>query len=447
MTIRRVLFQADGVADALGLSASPGAVLLELESERGACPIRLLASGPPDLLRRLPEARDAQTVALEGRVLLPGFVNAHTHLDLSHLGPREFDLAGGFAAWVRAIRDGRRSQGCEIAESVRQGIALSLAGGVVAVGDIAGAMRMEAADALRASGLMGISFLEFFGIGARQEDAMRNLDAALAARPDLLTPANVRLGLQPHAPYSAGLPFYSHACDLARKLGLPLATHLAESPAERRLIEAGEGPLVDMLRHLGVWDAAAAREVGYGHSPVEHLTGVLAQSRWTLAHLNDCSDADLATLRRTGATVVYCPRATAYFGHELSFGPHRYRDMLAAGISVALGTDSVVNIPSAQAHRLSTFDEMRLLYHRDGAEVRTLLAMATIHGAHALGLDPSLFTLGPITGAPTARPIAGLVAVAASGPAISPIERALSATDPSIELLVGAGACTKWYRP
>ncbi|MFZ4576131.1 MAG: amidohydrolase family protein, partial [Phycisphaerales bacterium] len=126
-------------------------------------------------------------------------------------------------------------------------------------------------------------------------------------------------------------------------------------------------------------------EIGLGRSPVGHLREVLALRPMLVAHVNDCGDDDLEVLRQTGTRVVYCPRASSYFGHERPFGPHRYRDMLSAGIPVALGTDSVICL--ARSDRISVLDEMRVLSRRDGVDPRTLVTMATRNGALALGID------------------------------------------------------------
>jgi cytosine/adenosine deaminase-related metal-dependent hydrolase len=75
-----------------------------------------------------------------------------------------------------------------------------------------------------------------------------------------------------------------------------------------------------------------------------------------LAHVNYADDADLELLAGSSASVVYCPRTHAFFGHA----PHRYREMLARGINVCLGTDSL-----ASNDTLSILDEMRFLRMMD----------------------------------------------------------------------------------
>jgi len=296
------------------------------------------------------------------------------------------------------IRAERLHDDDAIVASVRDGIERSIRGGVALVGDIAGEGRLAPARALARSGLRGVSHIELFGVGARTTYATRVMDEACAQMDDIAT-ERVRLGFSPHAPYSAGLGVYREAQERS-PAGVPVATHLAESPEERAFVAEATGALRTLLEHLGVWDEAFLEEVGRGECPVEHIAPALRARPMLLAHLNDMTDEDIATVRASGSFGAYCPRCWSYFGRAEQFGEHRYRDMLDRGVTIAMGTDSIVNLPEDEAHRISPLDEMRALALRDGAEARTLLAMATTHGAAALGFDPSLarFDAGPVAG-------------------------------------------------
>jgi cytosine/adenosine deaminase-related metal-dependent hydrolase len=229
----------------------------------------------------------------------------------------------------------------------------------------------------------------------------------------------VRLGLQPHAPTTVALSTYRRVSDDAAQMSMPLCTHLAETVEERRFVERGDGPQRELLERLGVWDDSALEELARGQHPVAHLASVLERNRYLAVHVNDCDDAALETLARTGTSVAYCPRASEYFVAARHFGAHRYREMLEAGITVALGTDSIVNLPARSASvntgGMSVLDEMRLLYRRDGTDPAQLLKMATINGAAALGLDPVWFEFGRVWGVggdeSGRAPLAGLVSV------------------------------------
>ncbi len=220
--------------------------------------------------------------------------------------------------------------------------------------------------------------------------------------------------------------------------GLPLCTHLAETPEESQFIAQASGPIRAFLERLGVWDESVAAEIGHGRRPVEHLAGVLDTAPFLAVHVNLASDADIETLARAATSVAYCPRASAYFGAERHFGPHRYRDMLDAGIDVCLGTDSIINLPGAAADPgaggISVLDDMRFLFQRDGTDPAMLLSMGTVRGAKALGLDARSFTLAAGSVA------AGLLAIDVTGtPADRPaLERVMRSSGPA-RWLAGPG--------
>ncbi len=377
--------------------------------------LTILAHDSPDQVDHHPAAKHASRLDLSSHVLLPGLINAHTHLDLTHLGPHVWDPTRPFSDWVAIIRAGRLSDAAQIATSVRAGAALSRAGGTVLVGDIAGAVRGEpslaAAHALASTGLAGVSFIEFFAIGTRMRENLDLLAATLAECSGPVNPGTpspgLHLGLQPHATNTVAPDAYLHALALAGQRWARVCTHLAESPEERQFIRDATGPQRALLEQVGVWDEALLATFGLGHHPVEHMAPILRLARdagnpMLVAHVNDATDNALEILAQTRTSVAYCPRASAYFGAHHHFGPHRYQAMLHAGINVCLGTDSVVNITdgtlvpsSGSPARLSILDEMRLLHQRDAADPVTLLRMATTNAARALGLDPTLVTLSP----------------------------------------------------
>ena len=423
-----VRIDAGAVLDAAAAAASPGSILIEVLAHpcaggtgRPIWRARTLAAGRTADILHHPAAQSPATrvISRPNAILVPGFVNAHTHLDLTHIGPRPHDPQAGFVSWVDMIRRERRHTPEEIASSVRQGIALSMAAGTVAVGDIAGAPGGRICtvpwQTLLPSGLFGVSYLEFFGIGRTATSTLAALTAILSeVGGEAAQTHPVRLGLQPHAPNTVSRRLFADAARLAAALpGAPLATHLAETPEERRFVAEASGPQRELLERLGVWDDSILEDVGQARHPIEHLQEVLTRHLFTVAHVNDLGD-QLPLLGRTKARVVYCPRASAYFEAERHFGPHQYREMINAGITVALGTDSIVNLPAEAAllparggRGMSILDEMRFLYQRDATDPRVLLRMGTIAGADALGLDGGAFTFA------AGAPLAGLVAVEA----------------------------------
>lgn len=376
----------------------------------------MLAIGSADEVRTHPAWSAATHRDLPGTVVAPALVNAHTHLDLTHIGPRPFG-DGGFSAWIDMVRSGRLVEDDAIAESTRQGVAMLLKGGTVAVGDIVGTVNgapsLAPVRVLDEAGVLGSAFLEFFALS---EDGSPGVDRALE-RAGEFQPETIGLGLQPHAPYSASPRAYHRA----RERGLPMCTHLAESMAERQIVAEGAGPMRDMLAGWGLWTDVVAALFGQGRSPVRHLADYL--ENMLVVHLNDLGDADIELLVEGGSRVAYCPRSSAYFGADTVFGPHRYRDLLAAGVPVALGTDSVINLPkeSVETRGICVLDEARLLLERDGIEPHILLKMVYEHGPAAVGLSSAAFQMD------AGSELAGLIAVESAD------------ADPARGLLASAG--------
>lgn len=432
---------AAGAIDAQGTAASPASILLRIS---GANPhetpisgrAEIVCVGSPEAVDAHPLAKGAHAISRPDSLLIPGLVNAHTHLDLTHIGPMPHDSSRGFQGFVDLVRARRHAEDGAIAQSVREGAAKSLAGGVVAVGDIAGAPAgrptLAPCQALREVLGLGVSFVEFFALGRGEGPAKERIQQLFHNNRQLFLDAGsgVRLGFQPHAPTTVSRAAFNWLLDLLPP-EIPLSTHLAETIEEREFLVHARGPHRDFLESIGLWDDSLLAELGRAPSAAAHLAPILSRRPLLCAHINDASDGDIALLAASRASVAYCPRASAYFGAHERFGPHRYRDMLAAGVNVCLGTDSVINLP-APCDRISTWDEMCFLRKRDGVEGRTLLRLATINAARALGLDPRLFTLEP-------GPCAGLVAVPVppvSGSAMDRLDAALESSDPApLELL------------
>ena len=316
-----------------------------------------------------PLGRRAADIDFGNAAILPGLVNAHTHLDLTGmrgLAPPSPD----FIAWLRQVIAHRRARTPdEVVADVRVGLAECLASGTTLVGDISadgGSWSMLADTPLRA-----VVFRELIGLPKdRAERAWQSAQRWLGACPPR---PNCRPGLSPHAPYSARVSLIKAAASF----GLPVAVHLAESLAERELLEEHAGPFVPFLQEFGAWDP-----VGLAKSP-EHVLRLAASDAPTLFIHGNYLAASAAV--PTTASVVYCPRTHAAFGHS----PHSFHDMRGRNIRVALGTDSLASNPD-----LSILNEIRFL-HVEYPELRgeLLLQLATLKGAEALGWADSCGSL------------------------------------------------------
>lgn len=326
---------------------------------------------------------DVCPIDLGDAAILPGLVNAHTHLEFSDLDAPLGQPGMPFTEWIAAVVQHRRQQAAEdpqrAAAAIQQGIAESLRLGVTTLGEIAtGPWPWEQVS--EQSG--GVVFRELLGLPS--ERIADQIDLAQAhLKPGRLGKA-WRAGLSPHAPYSVHPELLSRAVDWARRADVPLAMHLAETREELQLLASHDGPFVPLLRQLGVWEPDA---LPIGRRPMDYLK-VLAQApRALVIHGNYLADDELRFLgdHADRMSVVYCPRTHHYFRHA----PYPLAQMIAAGVCIALGTDSRSSSPD-----LSLLAEMRQVAaeHSDiGPE--QILRMATLHGARALGCRPTTGTL------------------------------------------------------
>jgi cytosine/adenosine deaminase-related metal-dependent hydrolase len=258
--------------------------------------------------------------------------------------------------------------------SVYDGVEQCARFGVTSLGDIKsrfirdGRMMM----ALLSNAVRFTSYGEVTAMAQRRELLDERLGDAVEEPED--TPG-VRVGVSPHAPYSIEDGGYRRCLAIARERGLPLTTHLAETPDEAEFLATHTGPFRDLWARLGAWDD---RVPAFDGGPIRYAQalGLLDYERTLLAHVNYCDDDELAILARGKASVVYCPRTHRYFGHP----PHRWREMLATGINVAVGTDSCASSPD-----LNLVDDLRLLHEiAPEVEPRLLWEVATVRGARAI---------------------------------------------------------------
>lgn len=316
-----------------------------------------------------PDAVDLGNVAI-----LPGLVNAHTHLELSNL-ERPLGSPGiSLPEWIGLVLRYRRS--CspdDLLRAIERGLAASTRLGTTLVGEIAqpGWPRRS----FEQSPLGSVVFLELIApTRDRVGGALASARAHLSRRP---VGRQVALGLSPHAPYSVCKELLVQAAALSCTLQAPLAMHLAESPEEIELLRHGTGPMRQLLEQLGAWapgEHAPSR-------PIDYLRPLVSAHRALVIHGNylRTDEIDLLAAHRRRAAVVYCPRTHEYFGHAV----YPLLQLLDAGVPVALGTDSCASSPN-----LSVLEEMRTVVRRHPEVApHRVLAMATVFGAQALGFS------------------------------------------------------------
>jgi cytosine/adenosine deaminase-related metal-dependent hydrolase len=327
----------------------------------------------------------AEAEELGEAAILPGFVNCHTHLELTAMRGFLEAEEGDFFAWLRKLTVARGEQMTaeDLYTSAAWGAAEALRAGVTCVGDAsdAGATTMSA---LRDAGLRGVVFKEAFGPDAR---AARERFERARADIEALRPSEtalVRLGLSPHAPYTVSGPLLEMFAPYATAENLPLMMHAAESEAEELLMREGRGPFAEGFAARGFEFKAPAS------TTIRHLaaTGILG-ARPLLAHCIRVDEEDLRLVADDGARVAHCPKSNAKLGH----GRAPLAAMLRAGVTVGLGSDSV-----ASNNTCDMLEEARFAVLASRAAGETLdggrmlgaddaLRLATLGGAAALGLE------------------------------------------------------------
>ena len=370
---------AGGVLAGEGVIVCPGGVVMDDN--------RIVAVGSPEDLRR--QFGGIREQSYPHHVLVPGLVNAHTHLELGYL--HGVISPGHFVEWVQQLMYeilARRKQLPElVAQAVAQGIEQSLGWGVTTLGDISKQVQ-DARPMLRQGPLRGVSFGEVQALGLRRDLLAERL--AAAADRHFETPL-LRCGLSPHAPYTVEGPALQQIMASAKKKQLPVCMHLAELQEEREFLASLQGRLRE------VWDMLPqAASLLDGNIPRCTQGPVEWAREWgllqaggagvpvVLAHVNYADDAELDILAQSQASVVYCPRARHFFGHD-AITPHRFRDMLERGINVCLGTDSLASNADLSVLREAQF--VKKYYPETPSQL--LLEMLTWRGSRALGQSSS----------------------------------------------------------
>jgi 5-methylthioadenosine/S-adenosylhomocysteine deaminase len=304
--------------------------------------------------------------------ILPGFVNAHSHLEYANYAG--FGDAEPFGPWIAThVERKQRLRPEDMLAIARLGVVDSLRSGITTTADYA--FSGAAATAAEDLGLRAIVYLEVFALDPREAERQWIAKRALVSESQ-----RVAIGISPHAPYTCSIATY----EWCLSLGVPVGTHLAESANETEWLVHGSGPLQGIAPML----VAAT-----GLRPVQTLEPVLGPDL-LCAHCVEVEPADVALLADRGVPVAHCPRSNALLGCGIA----PLTLMLDAGVDVGLGTDSPASTPS-----FDMFEEMRTAVAMARARDRRAAALpasralelATAGAARALRMDDRVGTLTP----------------------------------------------------
>jgi len=322
----------------------------------------------------VPTPRGTQSLHFPDAELVPGLVNCHTHLELTHLGGGLKHQEPVFQKWIRRVRELKDATTAEaFYGAAAAGVRDCWKRGVTCIaetGTTGSVMR-----ALHDLGGRGIVYHEAFGPDPAQcAQSMAELESTVRPLRRLAT-AQLLLGVSPHAPYSVSAPLYQAVASFARRERLPMAVHIAESHEETAFVCDADGPFAAAQRQRGI--AIEARRC----SPVAYLSQLGVLEPGTLCiHCVQVDDADVELLRAAGAAVAHCPRSNHAHGH----GRAPLQLFRTAGVPVGLGTDSVVSV-----------GELDLWAEAGAAGLSGAVALRalTIEGARALGWEREVGSL------------------------------------------------------
>jgi cytosine/adenosine deaminase-related metal-dependent hydrolase len=346
-----------------------------------------------------PDFPEAEVVDFGEALLVPLLINAHTHLELTDypkwaLETGHTDEPAGFIDWIlQLIKIKSQLKIADYQASLAHGIALSIASGTGAVGDILAHHAVR--TAYQKSSLSGCLFLETLGHDPAMIQRLNNrLDIALQETID----SPVKLGLSPHSPYTISAEYLKQIYARCKRDGLRCTTHLAESSEEVDFIESGRGPFASRFYPQIGWENYIPRTSFC--RPAEYLEqqGGLFPGN-LLVHGVQLNNTEIALLGRKQMHLALCPRSNA----RLNVGKAPAGKLLAAGVNLALGTDSLASCES-----LSIWDEMTFAHRWFAGELDapTLFQLATSGGAKALGVENQLGSLsvGKTAGFQVLRP-------------------------------------------
>lgn len=360
-----MILRARMVAPVTGAPIADGAVVVTGNT--------ITAVGPFAEIRA---AHSGDVTDLGERVLMPGLVNAHCHLDYTMMR-RAIQPQRSFTEWIGRINALKRSLGSDdYRAAIGRGFSELQRWGTTTVANIESFP--EVLNEVPASPLRTWWFLEM--IDVRHQIPSDEVSNGMLA---FFEPSKARrggFGLSPHAPYTASGPLYEVVSETSAKLGMPVMTHVAESREEWEMFRHARGELYEFMLRLGRW----MQDCHHARTPLKHIFHHSALgANWILAHMNELDDEDLTLLasipRHERPSIVHCPGSHRYFRHA----PFRLAKLLGLRMNICIGTDSL-----ASTHSLSMFDEMRIL--ADGEQwlnPADVVAMATLNGARALNLN------------------------------------------------------------
>lgn len=321
--------------------------------------------------------------------ILPGFVNAHSHLEITAMRGFLDDVEHDFYAWLMKLTKGRAEHLTEddVKNAAIFGALEGVRAGVTCFGDI-GRMGFAGFEALKKNHLRGIIFQETeFSpddkTAAEDFEKLKNKYLELKeSETDL-----VKVGISPHAPYTVGRKLFENITDYALAENIKISVHAAESLQEKSLLETGEGFFADVYKNYGFeWSSPNC-------SPIEYLDNIgVLKAKPLLAHCINVSDSDIDLIAKSGSRIAHCPKSNAKFGHGIA----PLEKFLDRRIAVGFGSDSVASnnvCDILEEARFATLLARTRIDKNRFLSAKEIIETATFGGARSLGLENEIGSL------------------------------------------------------
>ncbi|MGV3545835.1 MAG: amidohydrolase family protein [Pedobacter sp.] len=299
-------------------------------------------------------------------VLVPGFVNTHCHLELSHMFGKIPEHTG-LPAFVREIVAQRAADDEIVLAAMGAADKQMYENGIVAVGDISN--QLISKEVKQHSKLYYHTFVEVFGFDKPSQPI---LEEAVKMR-DSYWP--LKASIVPHAPYSVFNDLFQHIEKNTRPQDI-LSIHNQETAAENEFFERGSGDFEAMYQRMGVKKTAAH---GTGENAIRYHLPQMPSNKTLLVHntFTSKADIDFASAQHKDLYWCLCPNANVYIENNLP----DVTLFIDPRVKVTLGTDSL-----ASNHQLSILAEMQTLQQKKRVPFDELLKWGTINGAEFLGI-------------------------------------------------------------
>lgn len=319
-------------------------------------------------------------------ILCPGFVNAHCHLELSHMKGVVTEKTG-LPKFITEIVSRREENAHLKSEKIAQADKEMWENGIQAVGDICNTA--DTLETKRKSRIDYHSFVEVFSFNPAKAQSVLQIGIEVAEQ---YATADLKATIVPHAPYSVSEELFDGIAAQQKRYSGPISMHNQETESEDEMFVSGTGELVETFKGFGVDFTGFNPQK---RSALDYALPQLPKNQNVLLIHNTCStkeEMELANTLRENLFWCTCANANLYIENRIPNIPM----WLNSGATVCVGTDSL-----ASNHQLSILDELKLIQeHHSEIPLSSLLKMATLNGAKALNMDKKIgsFQQGKLPG-------------------------------------------------